>query len=283
LARGSILFFIDADVLVHPDTLSKVAAIMRSDDSIAACFGSYDDAPVATNFLSQYRNLQHHYVHQTSSSEASTFWAGCGAIRRHTFLEMGGFSTAYSRPSIEDIELGYRLRADGYRIYLDRTLIVSHMKQWTARSVIVTDIRDRAIPWARLILQAKGVLNDLNLDMTQRISTLTVFVGIATLFAGLFFPWALLLTGLAVVIVLALNWDFYSFLNDKRGTGFTLLALPWHWLYFTYSGVSFGICLIWYRFLGFNNPTSEIEQARLMPLESTDARPTGASTDTGNR
>jgi hypothetical protein len=49
--------------------------------------GSYDDAPGANNFLSQYKNLFHHYTHQTGSEEASTFWGACGAIRRDVFLD----------------------------------------------------------------------------------------------------------------------------------------------------------------------------------------------------
>lgn len=279
LAGGSVLFFIDADVLVRPDTLTKVAAILRSDDSIAACFGSYDDAPVATNFLSQYRNLQHHYVHQTSSAEASTFWTGCGAIRRHIFLEMGGFNTAYARPSIEDIELGYRLRSEGYRIELDKSLMVSHMKRWTARTVIVTDVRDRAIPWARLILMERQVLNDLNLRTAQRVSTLAVYLGFAATVIGLFIPWVLLLAGLSIVVLIGLNWDFLIFLRSKRDTRFALLAVPWLWLYFAYSGMSFASCLVWYRILGFENPAAVMARARPALLEAIGTKPAKASTE----
>ena len=57
--------------------------------------------------VSQYRNLLHHFVHQHGHAEASTFWAGCGAIRRAAFDAVGGFDAArFPRPSIEDIELG---------------------------------------------------------------------------------------------------------------------------------------------------------------------------------
>ena len=74
------------------------------------------DAPAAANFLSQYKNLLHHYVHQHAHTQASTFWTGCGAMRLSTFLALGGFdAAAYRRPSIEDIDLGYRLRRRGGR------------------------------------------------------------------------------------------------------------------------------------------------------------------------
>jgi glycosyltransferase involved in cell wall biosynthesis len=254
-AQGDILFFIDADIRVRPDTVGQVATIMQTTPSLAACFGSYDDSPTEANFLSQYRNLQHHYVHQISSAEATTFWSGCGAIRRHIFAEMGGFNaTAYPRPSIEDIELGYRLKAAGYDIHLKASLQVQHMKRWTARTLLVTDIRDRAIPWTRLILRQRALLNDLNLQTNQRISAATAFLGMAAIAASVISPRLLPLAGLAVATLLTLNRDFYKFLTHKRGIRFTLLALPWHWLYFLYSGFCFGVCLLWYQFFKFRPP-----------------------------
>jgi glycosyltransferase involved in cell wall biosynthesis len=51
-ARGDILFFIDSDVLVRPETLAQVAAVME-DSAVAACIGSYDDQPTEGNFLSK--------------------------------------------------------------------------------------------------------------------------------------------------------------------------------------------------------------------------------------
>jgi hypothetical protein len=69
-------------------------------------FGSYDDSPPAPAFTAQYKNLIHRYYHQRPRREASTFWAGCGAVRRSVFLGLEGFDVErYRVPSIEDIEL----------------------------------------------------------------------------------------------------------------------------------------------------------------------------------
>ena len=73
---------------------------MATDPDMVALFGSYDDEPAETNLLSQYKNLLHHYVHQTSQEDAFSFWTGCGAIRRDIFMEMGGFNETYLLPSI---------------------------------------------------------------------------------------------------------------------------------------------------------------------------------------
>lgn len=250
VAKGEILFFVDADVVIRPGTLTQVAHNFTHHPTISACFGSYDDQPADPNFLSQYKNLQHHYVHQTAQEEASTFWSGCGAIRRDVFLEMNGFTTRYGRPCIEDIELGYRLRAAGYSIRLDKALQVTHLKRWTPRNLLITDIRDRALPWSDLILDANHVINDLNVDTGQRLSTVAVFLGLGTLVTALKYRWTILITLLAIPALLTLNRPFYTFLTQKRGAWFTLRSLAWHWLYFLYSGLSFGFTLINKRFFG---------------------------------
>ncbi|WP_420628981.1 glycosyltransferase family 2 protein [Candidatus Leptofilum sp.] len=248
VAQGSILFFVDADVLVQPGTVGHVAATMQANPELAACFGSYDDAPFAPNFLSQYRNLLHHYVHQHSKIDASTFWSGCGAIRRDVFLAIGGFNEQlYERPSIEDIELGYRLQAAGHRVQLEKLLQVKHMKRWTPRQMLITDVRDRALPWTRLILQGGGAPNDLNLNFSQRLSTAVTFIGLFALGLTMLSAWAWVFVLLAMVLLIWLNWPFYQFLLESRGVRFLLMALPWHWFYFIYSGATFLAGLVLFR------------------------------------
>ncbi|MCP4415827.1 MAG: glycosyltransferase family 2 protein, partial [Chloroflexi bacterium] len=248
VARGDILFFVDADVLVRPGTVGHVAATLKADPSLAACFGSYDDQPSAANFLSQYRNLLHHFVHQHGNIDASTFWSGCGAIRQDIFLAMGGFNERlYKRPSIEDIELGYRLQMAEHRIQLEKLLQVKHMKRWTPRQMIITDVRDRALPWTRLILQRGDAPNDLNLNFTQRLSTAVAYLGLLGLGLAFLSGWAWLMVLLAVLFLNWLNRDFYGFLRQKKGTRFVLMALPWHWLYFIYSGASFVVGVLLFR------------------------------------
>ncbi|MEY2544652.1 MAG: hypothetical protein QOE81_2113, partial [Verrucomicrobiota bacterium] len=141
-----ILFFVDADVIIPPDSIERIRAIFETEKDLAALIGSYDEEPSEANFHSQYKNLFHHYVHQRGRAEASTFWGACGAIRREVFLKSGGFDPSYDRPSIEDIELGYRLKAASQKIRLLPDLQVKHLKRWNAYSLIGTDVFDRATP-----------------------------------------------------------------------------------------------------------------------------------------
>ena len=178
-ARCETLFFVDSDVLIPPDAVGQVRDAFRSAPELSAIFGSYDDAPDAPGFVSQYKNLVHHYVHQTAREDASTFWSGCGAIRRDVFLSLGGFDPAYDEPAIEDIELGYRLRVAGHRIRLCKTLQVKHLKRWTLMSLLRADVSKRALPWSALILK-RGFIDDLNVTMASRLCVVAIWLLLAS-------------------------------------------------------------------------------------------------------
>ena len=128
-ASGSILVFVDSDVLVHPDAFTRIRAAFTRDPDVCAVFGSYDDAPSAHGVVSTFRNTLHHYVHQGSPGAATTFWAGLGAVRRDAFAAVDGFDDWRFRvPSVEDIELGLRLAAAGGHIRLDPSIQGTHLK-----------------------------------------------------------------------------------------------------------------------------------------------------------
>lgn len=246
VAEGDILFFVDADVMVRPDTIDQVVAAFREQPDLTAVFGSYDDAPAEPNFLSQYKNLLHHYTHQLAEEEASTFWSGCGAIRRDVFLSAGGFDSGFERPAIEDIELGYRLKRDGHLIRLRKTLQVKHLKRWGVASLLKTDFFARAIPWTRLILRDRRMMNDLNLRYASRASVVLVYTLLGALIGVRWWPGSLAIAGAAIVLLVTLNIKFYLFFHHQRGFWFMLKVIPWHWLYYAYSGLAFAIGMVRY-------------------------------------
>ncbi len=229
----------DADVTIVPDTINQVRLLFEKDASLAALIGSYDDAPGASNFLSQYKNLFHHYTHQNANEDAFTFWGACGAIRRDIFLTMGGFDESYRRPCVEDIELGYRLKAGGYKIALMKTLQVKHLKRWGVISLIKADLCDRALPWTQLILRQAQMPSDLNLGWSSRVSVILVYFLLISLIAG-WWQWkSLIMSPIICASLVAINAPVYQFFMNKRGILFTLGVLPWHWLYYFYSGLAF--------------------------------------------
>ena len=231
VAIGDLLLFLDADVEPEPDVVGRVRQLLESRPEIAAVIGSYDNSPDDPRFLSQYRNLLHHYVHQHASTEASTFWGACGTVHRRVFLSVGGFAESYVGPSIEDIELGGRLRRAGYRIALLKDLQVKHLKRWTVVDMMRTDLWRRAVPWTRLMLRQGGLVNDLNVTSGARLSVAAAFVVLLGLAAAPCWSPALVGATLGAVGMLALNAELYRFFARRRGVAFGLGAVLWHWVY----------------------------------------------------
>lgn len=256
-STGEILFFVDADVVIAPGTLKKAVQSLLADPSFAAVFGSYDAQPSEPDAVSQYRNLLHHFVHQTAAVEASHFWAGLGAIRRGAFFDVGGFDENRFARAIEDIELGYRLRKNGYAISLNRELQGKHLKKWSLGSMFRTDVTVRAIPWVRLMLEYRALPNDFSLGWSQRLSLAAVWFAMGSLVLGVVQPQLLIGTALSVAVFLFLNRSVFAFLLRSRGTAFLARCIPLHFLYYVNSGVGLllGVASYAWEKLGINTIT----------------------------
>jgi hypothetical protein len=243
-ATAPLIFFLDADVAVDPQTLARALARFERDPTLTALFGSYDDAPAAPGLVSQYRNLLHHFVHQQGHfvhdiRPAHTFWTGCGTIRRAVFREFGGFDPRlYPRPAIEDIELGYRLTRAGHRIVLARDVLVTHLKRWTLAEMVRTDIFRRGVPWMLLIKRTGTVETDLNVQTTQKACVVLTGLTLAAAGCSLVVPAAAWGAGIGLAAIVALNHRFFAFLARRRGWTFAAAALPLHLLYYCCCGLS---------------------------------------------
>jgi glycosyltransferase involved in cell wall biosynthesis len=264
VSRGEIVVFFDADVRVKPDTLRRAALALTSDPSLGAVFGSYDTNPPAPGFISQYRNLLHHYVHHRNAGEADTFWAGCGAVRRAVFEQAGMYDEwHFARPQIEDIELGQRIRANGHRITLRPEIQVTHLKRWTFWGVVRTDIRDRGIPWARLLAHRGAMLNSgtLNLKWTEKLNTGLVWLALFGFIAAAWTRRAVVaeISLLLLVPVILLNWAMLRFFWRVRGLGFALAVVPLHLQYYLLNGVSAIVGLLLHHSVGAPMPDPTVD------------------------
>jgi len=249
-ASGDYLCFIDADCEVNEFTFRNLAEEIIENPDIEAFFGCYDDSPKATNFTAQYKNLCHRYVHQRSGDTVSTFWAGCGIVRRTTFIAVGGFDVnRFSRPSIEDIELGYRIKQMGGRIRVAKSVQVKHYKAWSLVNLIKVDVLDRGVPWTRLLAANPACrVDELNLQWTQRLCVVLSFLLVACIAGALVQP-ILLVGALSSALALCfLNRDIYRFFYENRGLSFMLKVVPMQWLYYFYAGVGFALGLAMHCF-----------------------------------
>ncbi len=236
-ARGEVLVFVDADVVVAPDALARIRRAFAVESDLVAVFGAYDSHPAASDLVSGFRNLLHHHVHVAAAGPALTFWAGLGAIRRADFEAVGGFDVErFREPSIEDVELGMRISDRGGKIVLDPAICGTHLKRWTLRSMLVTDFAKRGVPWVRLLSERRGAaaaaaeevagdaeMRVLNLSRRHRAGALAaVAVAVAALARA---PRALLAS---LGLLVALNAGFYRLLVARLGARGALVGLGLH-------------------------------------------------------
>jgi hypothetical protein len=212
-ADGSILIFIDSDVAVRKDAFTRIRAAFETQPQLAAVFGSYDDLPSQHGVVSTFRNMLHHYVHQSSGGPATTFWAGLGAVRREAFVAVDGFDDRrFQSPSVEDIELGLRLSAAGGLIELDPEIQGTHLKRWRLHTMLMTDLLHRGMPWTALMLDRGPQAVRLNLRGSHGVAAFAFTLGLAAAVRG-----RRALAAPLALVYFAINLRFYALMLRKAG------------------------------------------------------------------
>ncbi len=249
-ATGDIIVFLDSDVVPHADCLRRIHDAFAAEPGLAAIMGSYDSEPADPGLVSQYRNLLHSYIHHSSGGRMETFWTGCGAIRREVLESAGGFNEVYNRPSIEDVEFGVRLAADGQRIVLDPSIEVCHLKTWTLRTMVETDFLYRALPWTVLAWSGAGLPKNLNFTVPRRLSVAASFCSALLLPAALLYPVLFQFAVASFLLMVLLNVDFWGWLCHRKGMAFTGVAVGLHWVHCLTGAVGFvaGSSIAWKTF-----------------------------------
>jgi len=233
-ATADVLVFVDSDVEVDADALGRIERHFRDDPDLGAVFGAYDDDPADPGLASRYRNLLHHHVHAEAAGEAETFWAGLGAVRRDAFRSTGGFDAeAFPQASVEDIELGMRLRRRGSRILLDPRIRGRHLKRWTVPDMVRTDLGRRGVPWARLLLRERSGSTALNLGWKRRASAATSVALLGALLTHR--PRA---AAAALLANLALDRGLYALLARRGGARLLVAGIGLHQLHQLSAAVS---------------------------------------------
>ena len=229
LSSGESVAFIDGDVQVHRDTLSRFVDALQTRPDVSAVFGSYDDAPPARGVVSQYRNLLEHYCRQRHGGEASTFWAACGAVRSRVFADAGMYDEwRFRRPQLEDLDLGRRMKSLGHTIILRPDIQATHLKRWTLGGMLATDLRDRGLAWSRSFgRKSAPTWAPCHRRSTADNTLLTALA--ATMTAAAAFGSPLWMMSGTVVLLLGIAWNNRAQLKwfgRRRGVAFAAATIP---------------------------------------------------------
>jgi glycosyltransferase involved in cell wall biosynthesis len=234
-ASADIFAFVDADVVVEKEALSRLVATLGSDPEVTAAFGCYDQAPPGARVAGLYVNLRHHWIHSQGELEATTFWTGLGVVRADAFWALEGFNET-SR--VEDIDFGVRLCAAGKRIRLVPDAQGTHLKDWRLLQLWKTDIAQRAYPWSLLIAHGTSC-NQLNASPKERLSALLAYGFLISLIGFFAKFWlgveAVIFAGLYIF----LNRGLFRLIWRRGGVRGLFAGISLHWLYHIYASAIF--------------------------------------------
>ncbi|HZN17477.1 MAG TPA: glycosyltransferase family 2 protein [Micromonosporaceae bacterium] len=107
-AKGDIIFFLDADMTMHPDAVANAVRLLSTTDGYGAVFGVVDSEPLLPEGpVGQYRILQYHYWRASAEGRVSGGFYALGAVTREAFDRAGWFNPALRQT--EEIDHAERL------------------------------------------------------------------------------------------------------------------------------------------------------------------------------
>jgi len=128
LAEGDIIFFVDSDVAVAPDSSMQVKKFFSENPEQCACNGLFTTDCEELSWASCFDSLKFRYFF--SRGPQTPFTSAC-AIRRDCFEHAGGFDESMRRAKADDIVLGWRMLQAGHTVGLNATLLSKHYKHLT--------------------------------------------------------------------------------------------------------------------------------------------------------
>lgn len=233
IAHGDNIVFIDADVRVHRDTLRRFRDVLENEPEVCGVSGSFDDHPPCRTIVSQYWNLLHHYHARQNAGDVGLFSASCGAVRRAALAQAGPFDEwHFSEPQVEDVELGQRLRDQGFRVVLRPEIQSTPLKQWTV-GALLRDVWGRGTMLSRLLDYSSQPLVRRHCDLVKTLA------GASCVVTGLFAIGMLASTPfgfdrwsaaflVALVGATIVNRSVHAFFLSRRGIVFTAVVVPLH-------------------------------------------------------
>jgi GT2 family glycosyltransferase len=248
-AVGEVLFFIDSDVMLRPDSLARLADAFE-DRTVDALCGVQSAEMRHNDLVSQYKNLWMRWTYLRQTGDVPLFYTTAAAIRRAAFVRVGGFDERYETPNVEDTAFGQRLVRMGMSVRIHRALEVEHVKRYSLWGLLRTDFM-RAVSLTRLKLRHPGDLGDNNTSVPTSyiasvgvlgVAVLALVVGTALGAAG---P-ALVGMGSFLGLAIALNAEFLTAIRASEGWWRTLCAIPVLVLELLVVGVGTGVGFVTY-------------------------------------
>lgn len=243
-SRGELLFFIDSDCLLGPDTLARadVSFGPRKDRVLG---GTYTPLPADRDFFSAFQSISIHHF-ETRTNPPDYVAAHAMVIDAELFRRSGGFvedSFIGRAASVEDVELCHRLRRSGCELSVDPDLQVTHVFRFSLwRSV--RNAFKKASYWTTYSLANGDMLADSGAASRQlKASVFSSFAAAALLSscAAGSVLWPLLPAAALLGFSLFLNRGLIAAFCAAKGPLFSIEAVSYYLTVYAFSVAAGGL------------------------------------------
>ncbi len=243
-AKGDVLFFIDADCVVLPDTLQKAADAYKSNMG-RVVGGTYTLLPYDKVFFSTFQSVFIHYS-ETKTTEPDYVATHAMLLDRAIFIASGGFPEDFM-PILEDVEFSHRIRKKGIHLVMVPHIQVRHIFNFT----LIKSLRNAARKsryWIRYSLGNKNLSADsgtasMELKVNGVAWLLSLPLILSLPFSGIHqLPLALALVAQSANTVF--NFKFYQMLTTTGSRAFAVGAILYYILLYpaaVWTGTALGL------------------------------------------
>lgn len=153
--ESEIIIFIDSDIITPASAVSSAVRVILEKPEILGVGGIYSQNNRSFNFITDFKNMDLAYRGIVCTPHVKYLGSFFLAIKKSTFIEAGGFLTDFSGATVEDIEFGYRVTKGKNLMFIDKNILVGHLKTYTLFTMLKTDFK-RIINMIKIIKKSKG-------------------------------------------------------------------------------------------------------------------------------
>jgi GT2 family glycosyltransferase len=227
-ARGEVLFFIDSDCIMQPDTIEIASkAFHAHPDKVSG--GTYTPIAHDRGFFGTFQSLFVNYS-ETKTPRPDYVATHAMVISKRLFDESSGFDEEFM-PILEDVEFSHRLRRKGVELRMQPALQVEHIFNFSLWGSLKNAFR-KSLYWTMYSIRNRDLFKDSGTGSVELKADVISWLLCTSLFVlFLLSGEAGFLAALAVVcgINLIINRKFIRSIIRATGPGFTLGAV----LYYT--------------------------------------------------
>jgi len=231
-SKGDILFFIDSDTELDNKALGLIHETFENEKGIVAIVGLPRKKSLSKGLAPEYNALKNHYTLAVADKYSDYFSSQVGAVRRKTFLAVGGFNTRFKGADVEDIEFGMRLPKGKTIVHKD-VLVGHHFPFFLS---IVKKYFRRSIMLSKVIRKNK-MMCGAHASLMRTFLTLIALISFVSTFALLFNPKFIIAPFSLFFVFLIGNSGLFSFISREKGFLFMLVSIFYEYVFSVIIGI----------------------------------------------